>query len=736
MQKKNSISIIIVNYKVKNELLECIKSIYGSKPKVNFEIIVVDNDEKKTIEKDLIKKFPRVKYFKSSKNLGYGAGNNLGAKLAKGEYLFILNPDTKFDNNVIDLLHNFIKRNKKVGAVSPLLIKQNDDPYDPQGSLELTPKNAVFSISIINKFFPDNSVARKFWQRQWDFESTKEVEVCPGTCFLISKKLYEKLGGFDERFFLFFEENDFSRRIKNAGYKLFIYPEAKLYHKLGKSTSKNPNSNKFFQKSRFLYFRKNYGILKAIPTELFLRINKYSLLLLLILLLALILRAYRLSELMHFIGDQGWFYISARDMLLTGDIPLVGITSSHVWLHQGAFWTYILALLFRIFNFNPFVPGYFIAIVDTLTIILVYIFASTLFLKKTALLSSFFYATSPAIVLAARMPYHTSLIPLFTILLLFSVYKWINGKVIYFPISILILGILYNFEIATFSLAGIILILLFFGYLKKEIWLKKIFNKKILFLSFISGLIPLIPFIIYDLNHGFPQTVKVIIWIFYRLAVFLGYPPLNPNAPGETWTTFFIFLQNLIKNFIFNPSKELSILILLIGLLFLFYKTVNNRRKKIKKINYIFILLFILVPAIAYIAAKTNSAAYTLIVFPQLMIMLGILFSFNTRHKIVNLSFLLIAILIGLTNTFVLFKSNFETNRTFRAKIEEAKQIIDVSRGKPYNIIGIGEGSQYESFTTPFEYLTWWQGHGPSKNKEELKFYLNGNTDRIEFREK
>ena len=246
----------------------------------------------------------------------------------------------------------------------------------------------------------------------------------------------------------------------------------------------------------------------------------------------------------------------------------------------------------------------------------------------------------------------------------------------------------------------------------------------------------MIPFIIYDLNHGFPQTVKVIIWIFYRLAVFLGYPPLNPNAPGETWTTFFIFLQNLIKNFIFNPSKELSILILLIGLLFLFYKTVNNRRKKIKKINYIFILLFILVPAIAYIAAKTNSAAYTLIVFPQLMIMLGILFSFNTRHKIVNLSFLLIAILIGLTNTFVLFKSNFETNRTFRAKIEEAKQIIDVSRGKPYNIIGIGEGSQYESFTTPFEYLTWWQGHGPSKNKEELKFYLNGNTDRIEFREK
>src|SRR5437667_10490857 len=98
--------------------------------------------------------------------------------------------------------------------------------------------------------------------------------------------------------------------------------------------------------------------------------------------LGLFLRIYKLNELMPFIGDQGWFYISARDMLINHTIPLVGIASSHPWLHQGALWTYILASIFWIFNFNPIIPAYFTSILDVLTIIIIYKVVSNMFSAK------------------------------------------------------------------------------------------------------------------------------------------------------------------------------------------------------------------------------------------------------------------------------------------------------------------------------------------------------------------
>src|SRR3989344_3834203 len=93
--EKIKVSIIIVNYKVKKELFSCINSIFKSKPRTSFEIIVIDNDEEAVIEKELKIKFPNVRYVRSNKNLGYGAGNNLGVSIAKGDYLFFLNPDTR-----------------------------------------------------------------------------------------------------------------------------------------------------------------------------------------------------------------------------------------------------------------------------------------------------------------------------------------------------------------------------------------------------------------------------------------------------------------------------------------------------------------------------------------------------------------------------------------------------------------------------------------------------------------
>src|SRR3989344_3100604 len=103
--KRIMLSIIIVHYKVKDELFNCIKSILNSKPKTKYEIIVVDNDEENIIEKDLKDRYPKVRYIKTPKNIGFGAGCNLGAKFAKGNYLFFLNPDTRVLPESLDNLY-------------------------------------------------------------------------------------------------------------------------------------------------------------------------------------------------------------------------------------------------------------------------------------------------------------------------------------------------------------------------------------------------------------------------------------------------------------------------------------------------------------------------------------------------------------------------------------------------------------------------------------------------------
>src|SRR3989344_3185278 len=168
MQGKPKVSIIIVYYRKFKVLKNCLDSIYKNKSKVPFEIIVVDNDEKRKITTTFKRNYPQAIYLKSSVNVGYSAGVNLGNKKACGEYLFILNSDTVLFKNTIDELVSFADNKKKLAIVAPVLLDENLTPYKLQGTRELNPVNALFSLSFLNKIFPDNPVSRKFWLKDVD----------------------------------------------------------------------------------------------------------------------------------------------------------------------------------------------------------------------------------------------------------------------------------------------------------------------------------------------------------------------------------------------------------------------------------------------------------------------------------------------------------------------------------------------------------------------------------------
>lgn len=702
---KGKISVIIVHYRTKKLLFDCLASLEKAS-KGDIEIIVVDNDERKTISTEIKAQFPQIKYL-PNKNMGFGQGNNVGVKEANGEYLFFINPDTKVYPGILDHLFEFLSKHKKTGIVAPLLLDKNEKPYPLQGTQILTPGKALIAYSFLDKILPNNPVSKRFWLKGWDKSKLKEVDVVPGTAFMIKTDLFHKIEGFDERFFLYFEEYDLCKRIRDLGFRIFILPKAKVIHYWGESTQMSSlNIQKVFEQSRFLYFKKHFGIFKALFVSFFLGINKMNVFLFFILFFGLILRFYKLSELMLFIGDFGWFYVQARDFLLSGTIPLVGIESSHPWLHQGPFWTYIVAIVFFLSNFNPISPAYFSIILDAGTIYLMYKIGSLIFSRNVGLISAYLYAFSPLVIAHARMPYHTSPIPFLTLLYFYILSRWIKGKIIFLPISILILGILYNFELATASLSFVFLGLLLFGMIKNKPWAKSIFKKKIFFITLLSFIIPMTPVLIFDFHNGFPQTLKFGTWIGYKLLRLFGFPQLT-EASEATYSNLMHFTIVKLQELIFAPNILVSLLLLISGCIFLIIKIkISN-----DKTNYSLLGFLLLMISSSYFVAKTPSSAYLPVFFPIIFLTLGILFNqLLTKKTVFPIS--LILIIISVANVYHIFVSEFNNAKQsgIKERMTEAKKIVEDAGGTPFQLVGAQDLSTEDKRIDNYKYLVWWQG--------------------------
>lgn len=737
MQKSGiKISVIVVNYRVEKELFTCIKSIYTSDPKVSFEIIIVDNSEEDTLYKRLSKAYPDVIYVKTNKNIGYGAGNNLGSKHASGDYLFFLNPDTKVCQDSLDTLVDFYKINKNIGIVAPLLLDKNNTPYPLQGSTRLGPLEGVVALSFLNTWFPGNPISMKYFLKGWNKKDIKEVDCVPGTAFVIRRNIFERTGGFDEHLFLYFEEHDICNRVKKLNIKIYINPNARVVHEWEKSTRQRKDIDKIFAESRFYYFKKHFGILPAIFVHAMTSVRKSHILLLAILFIGSVARFYKLSELMPFIGDYAWFYLSARDMLLTGNIPLVGITSSHTWLHQGPLWTYLLAVVLYLFQFDPVSGAYFIAAVGVCTIWLVYKISKELFSERVGLIASALYAASPLVILHSRISYHTSLIPFFTILTLYSLYKWVKGNIHYFPLILFFLSVLYNLELATVVLWFIFLFFLMFGLRKKKKWVREVIHKKIILFSLLAFIIPMLPIIMYDISHGFKQTLVFGGWVIYRLVLFFNRHAVFSNTFTTMSAYFFSYNQKLL--FILNGIVSLFIVVPA------FFNLINVLHKMRNKFyienSYSILFLFLFIPILGFFISATPSEAYIPVLFPALMIATALLFDRIMNFR--RLYFLVIFLIITLSffNIYYLISQNYFTGKgmygpTFKNRTQAAKHILQVSKGKRYSLVGKGEGSQFESFTMNYEYLLWRMGHPPSSENIHARFVIEESKRGIEIHE-
>ena len=242
-------SIIIVNYNTKNLLKNCLDSIFNNFNKDDFEVIVVDNNSNdKSIE--MLKRYGDIiKVVENQKNFGFGKANNIGTKVAQGEYLFFLNSDTIIHSNILSKINSEFESDNSVGIVSPKLIlnngKQQEHAYGK---------------------FPNllNIIVAKFKKQKFSNHKNFEVDWVSGAALIVRKNIFKEVKGFDNKFFMYFEDIDLCKKVKRLNYKIVVLNKVKILHLGGKSIKKTGIRKRYYHHSQNYYFKKNFGIFMMI----------------------------------------------------------------------------------------------------------------------------------------------------------------------------------------------------------------------------------------------------------------------------------------------------------------------------------------------------------------------------------------------------------------------------------------------------------------------------------------
>jgi len=247
------LSIIIPTWNTAKITNQCLLSIRKYLHSTDFEIIVFDNGSQDNTEK-LISTHKNIQYLKSDKNLGFSKANNLAANNAKGDFFLFLNSDMKLIDNSILKMIDYLKEHKNVGLIGPQFL--NTD-YSPQPSV-FPPQTVInafkefwLNIPSYSKFLPKNDIPQSVWS-------------ISGGAVLIKKNLYKQVGGWDEKYFFYYEDLDLCRKIRKLNMLIIYFPGSKIIHHHGASGKNIANSENQWRrliKSSVLYHGKFYHYL-------------------------------------------------------------------------------------------------------------------------------------------------------------------------------------------------------------------------------------------------------------------------------------------------------------------------------------------------------------------------------------------------------------------------------------------------------------------------------------------
>ncbi len=244
-------SVVIVNYDSWPHTLRCIKALRNTGYE-SFEVLVVDNGREEPPELPAF-----VRTIRNPENAGFARACNQGISASHGDFVVLINPDTLVERDFFDLLEEFLGENPEAGIVGPRVV-------DGYGELQLSARREVSFVSgllgrtsLLTRLFPKSAAVKSMFPAADGLSGPTEVDWVSGACMVVRRTLLEKIGGLDERFFMYFEDADLCRRSREAGWPVYYLPQVEVLHLTGASSHSKPQAIWRLHKSAFLYHRKH-----------------------------------------------------------------------------------------------------------------------------------------------------------------------------------------------------------------------------------------------------------------------------------------------------------------------------------------------------------------------------------------------------------------------------------------------------------------------------------------------
>lgn len=243
-----NLSIILVSWNVRDLLAQCLRSIAEPEDSLSVEVILVDNGSTDGTTAMVQKDFPWVKLIPLDWNSGFAIGNNVGIKASSGRYVILLNTDTIVPASTFARMVDFMEQHPEVGASGPRLVHPNSQI-----------QAFAFGSDPTLSYLIRRGANRLVWRRalhNWHTDQIQAVDWVAGTALLVRRQAVEAVGLLDENIYIYFEDNDWCLRIRQAGWKIYYNPQVSIIHFGGQSISKNPNPaarNAYYNSLKYFY---------------------------------------------------------------------------------------------------------------------------------------------------------------------------------------------------------------------------------------------------------------------------------------------------------------------------------------------------------------------------------------------------------------------------------------------------------------------------------------------------
>lgn len=258
------VSVVIVGYNSRLDLPVALDSLREHTTGVSYEVTVVDNASRDGTAQFIEREYPWVRLIARGTNIGLSGAVNEGAAASDSDFIIALNPDVRFEHDVLTPLATYLRAHPDVGIVAPKLL-------NPDGTLQLSCRSfpgystALFNrYSLLTRLLPGNRFSRRYLMGGFDHATRRDVDWVSGAAMMFPRALFERLGGWDAGFFMFNEDVDFCKRVHDAGYRVVYMPEAWLYHEIGVSKRAPAKMIIARHRSMWRYYRKHVSRNRAL----------------------------------------------------------------------------------------------------------------------------------------------------------------------------------------------------------------------------------------------------------------------------------------------------------------------------------------------------------------------------------------------------------------------------------------------------------------------------------------